>query len=172
MKSKLILINILRFVVLVLTQVFIFNKINLGGTVNPMIYPLFIILLPFETNKNLSLVYGFLLGLSIDLFSGSIGLHTSAAVFMTFIRPLAFSILKSNKAFENGILPGINDLGAVWFVSYTALLVLSHHLFFFFAEAFSFDEFWHTSAKLMLSTASSIVLIIFIDVLFKSQKQR
>ena len=169
MKNNYLFINIIRFIILVLAQVFIFNKVNLGGFANPMIYPLFIILLPFETNKNLSLLLAFFLGLSVDLFTGSIGLHTSATVFMAFIRPLAFSVISSNKVFESGIKPGINYLGITWFISYTAFLVFAHHIFFFIVESFSFDNIGHTIFKTLLSTVVSTVLIVVIDVLFKPQ---
>ncbi|MCK5845974.1 MAG: hypothetical protein KAG84_00930 [Bacteroidales bacterium] len=171
MTGKDLLITILRFVLLVLAQVFIFNKINFGGIANPMIYPLFIILLPFETNKNLSLFIAFMLGLSVDLFTGSIGLHTSASVFLAFVRPLAYSIVSSNKVYESGVKPGINNLGIRWFVTYSAFLVFSHHLFFFFVEAFSFDEIWHTLVKTTLSFFLSMFLIILLDVIFKPQKK-
>ena len=171
MMGKYTLLNIIRFISLVLVQVFIFNKINIGGIANPMIYPLFIILLPFETNKNLSLFIAFMLGLSIDLFTGSIGLHTSATVFIAFIRPLAYSLISSHKVFESGIKPGINDLGIIWFISYTSFLVFAHHLFFFLVEAFTFTELLHTFTKIVLSSILSIMSIIVIDVVFKPQKK-
>ena len=171
MIAKGMLLNIIRFISLVLVQVFIFNKINIGGFANPMIYPLFIILLPFETDKNLSLFIAFMLGLSIDLFTGSIGLHTSATVFMAFIRPLAYSLISSNRVFESGIKPGINDLGIMWFISYTSVLIFAHHLFFFFVEAFTFSEILHTFTKVVLSALLSIFSIIVIDVVFKPQKK-
>jgi len=171
MMGKGMLLNIIRFASLVLVQVFIFNKINIGGFANPMIYPLFIILLPFETNKNFSLFIAFMLGLSIDLFTGSIGLHTSATVFMAFIRPLAYSLISSNKVFESGIKPGINDLGLMWFISYTSALIFAHHIFFFLIEIFTFDEILHTFTKIVLSSLLSIFSIIVIDVVFKPQKK-
>ncbi len=171
MRGKELLVNILRFVFLVITQVFIFNKINLGGFVNPMVYPLFIILLPFETNKNFSLFIAFFLGLSIDLFSGSIGLHTSASLFMAFIRPLAYSIISSNKIFESGIKPGINSLGIAWFIKYTLFLVFAHHLFFFIIEIFSFTDFGNTLIKIITTTLLSTFIIFVLDVVFKPQKK-
>ena len=172
MLNKDFYINILRFVLLVLAQVFIFNKIIFGGYISPMIYPLFIILLPFETNKNFSLILAFMLGLSVDLFTGSIGLHTSATLFMTFVRPLAFSIISSNKVFENGIKPGINDLGLSWFISYTSFLVIAHHIYIFFIESFSFVEMGHTFIKAIISSLVSILLIVLLDVVFKPQKKK
>lgn len=168
MNTRIILINIVRFVALLFAQVFIFNKINLGGWLNPMIYPLFILLLPFETNKNFSLILAFIMGLSVDLFSGSLGLHTGAIVFMTYMRPLSLRVISSSKNYEKGIIPGVNDLGYLWFISYSLFLVFAHHLFFFFAESFSLSELGSTLLRIILSTLLSTLLIIIIDIMFKA----
>lgn len=172
MNARILAINLIRFIALLLAQVFIFNKINLGGWLNPMVYPLFILLLPFETNKNFSLILAFLLGISIDLFTGSIGLHTSALVFMAFMRPLSLRLISSSKNYETGIMPGINDLGYVWFISYTFSLIFLHHLFFFIAESLSFNDFAYTLLRIILSTLLSTTLIIIIDILFKPFPKR
>lgn len=172
MNTKIIIINVVRFVALLLAQVFIFNKINLGGWLNPMVYPLFILLLPFETNRNLSLILAFLMGISVDLFTGSLGLHTGALVFMTFTRPLSLRLISSSKNYETGIMPGVSDLGYVWFITYTLFLVFAHHLFFFLAESFSFREFGSTLLRIILSTLLSTSLIIIIDIMFKPIPKR
>ena len=62
-----ILKNIIRFVVLVFIQVAILNNIQISGFINPYMYVLFILLLPFETPNWILLVLSFFLGLSIDI---------------------------------------------------------------------------------------------------------
>ena len=170
MSSNNYIINVARFLLLILAQIFIFNKINLGGYVNPMIYPLFIILLPFETNKILSLFIAFFLGITVDLFTGSIGLHASATVFMAFMRPFAMQFISSKKEYEAGVKPGINDLGYKWFISFTFFLISAHHIFFFMIEAFSFYHFGQTILRILLSIMLSTIMILLLDVVFKSQK--
>ena len=167
MRIKVLALNILRFLVLLLLQTFIFNKINLGGYLNPMIYPLFILLLPFEISGGFLLSIAFIMGLSVDIFVGSIGLHAGATVFMAFLRPISLKFISSNREYETGISPGINDLGYLWFIKYTVFLVFSHHLFFFFMEAFSFSEFGATINRILLSTGLSVAIILFLDVMFK-----
>jgi hypothetical protein len=56
---NIILKNIIRFVVLVLIQVAILNNIQVSGFVNPYMYILFILLLPFEIPNWLLLVLSF-----------------------------------------------------------------------------------------------------------------
>ena len=59
--------NLIRFVVLVLIQVMILNNIQVSGFINPYMYVLFILLLPFETPNWLLLLLSFFLGLSVDV---------------------------------------------------------------------------------------------------------
>ena len=76
------------FVSLVLTQVLVLNHIQFSGFVNPYVFPLFILLLPFDTKGWVLLFSAFFLGLIIDLFNGTMGMQTFATVFMAFLRPL------------------------------------------------------------------------------------
>ncbi|MFZ4059415.1 MAG: rod shape-determining protein MreD, partial [Ferruginibacter sp.] len=70
--------NISRFFLLILLQVLVFNNMHLNGYINPYVYVLFILLLPFETPQWLLLISAFLLGFGVDLFSDTMGMHTAA----------------------------------------------------------------------------------------------
>ena len=78
--NNLIFKNITRFILLVLVQVIVLNKINFLGYINPYIYILFIILFPIKNNRVLFIFLGFLLGLTVDLFLDSGGVHAAACV--------------------------------------------------------------------------------------------
>ena len=80
--------NIIRFIILVLIQVLILNNINFLGYINPYIYVLFILLYPIHNNRLLFIFLSFLLGLSVDLFLDSGGVHAAASVLVAYIRPL------------------------------------------------------------------------------------
>ncbi len=169
--NKQLFINIVRFIILVLLQALIFNKINLGGYLNPYVYVMFILLLPFETPKWLLLISAFFLGLSVDMFSGTIGMHAAAATFMAFLRPSVTRIIRSKREYESGVLPGINDLGIVWFVSYSLLLVFLHHLIYFYLEVFRFSEFFPSLIRVIGSTLLTTAMIVLLDLLFKPEKR-
>ena len=94
--------NLLRFAVLVLVQVLILNNIQISGYLNPYVYVLFVLLLPFETPNWLLLVVAFLLGLSIDLFSQTPGIHAFATVFMAFFRPFILNVLSPRDGYGCG----------------------------------------------------------------------
>ena len=151
---------LVMFVILVLLQVLLLNNIQFSGYVNPYLYVLFILLLPFNTPKYLLLVLGFLLGFSIDIFSNTPGIHASATTFMAFLRPYTIEVISSRDNLEVTAPPRLKTMGTGWFLRYTVILVLAHHLFLFFIEVFTFTGFIHTLIRSLLSSVFTIVLIL------------
>lgn len=164
--------NILRFIVLVVLQVLIFSRINLSGYINPYIYILFILLLPFETPGWLLLVSAFLLGLVVDMFSGISGIHTMACVFIAFCRPGIIKYLSAGKERDAGSEPGIRDMGLYWVISYTLVLTTLHHLVYFYLETFRMSEFFTTLLRAVLSILLTTLLIVLSQLIFTKTTKR
>jgi hypothetical protein len=161
---RLFAINIIRFLVVILIQVLILNNIMLHGYLNPYFYIIFILLLPFETPRWLLLVAGFALGISVDLFAGTLGMHTAATVFIAFLRPWVLSLFAPRDGYEPDTSPSVHFYGLAWFVSYALVLTFLHHLVLFYIEVFHFQEFFSTFLRVFLSTlltASTIILSQF-----------
>ncbi len=152
--------NAWRFIILVLFQVLVLNNIQFSGFVNPFMYVLFILLLPFETPRWLLLVSGFLLGLSVDIFSNTLGLHASATLFMAFLRPYVLRVISPRDGYETGTFPRVFYYGIAWFLNYAIILVFAHHLFLFYLEVFRFSEFFRTLLRVILSSSFSILFIV------------
>jgi len=152
--------NIFRFIVLVLIQVLILNNIEFSGYINPFLYVLFILLLPFETPAWLLLVSGFVLGLTVDLFMNTPGLHAAATVLMAFVRPFVLRIFAPRDGYEPGTFPRIFYYGVSWFFKYSALLIVIHHFFLFYLEVFRFTDFFSTFSRVILSSVFSIILVV------------
>ena len=163
---------IINFILLVFLQVFIFNNIQFSGFINPYIYIIFILLLPFETPKWLILFLAFLLGLTVDLFTNTIGMHSSATVFMAFLRPYLLKVLAPRDGYEAETLPQLNYYGFGWFLRYASVLVIVHHLFLFYIEVFSFSNFFFTLLRVILSSIFSIFLIVISQYFFYSKNKR
>jgi len=157
---NIILKNAIRFIVLVLIQVAILNNIQVSGFLNPYMYVLFILLVPFETPNWLLLLLSFLLGFSVDIFSGTLGMHASACVFMGYIRPYVLNYLSLRDGYEIGTYPGISYYGFAWFFKYALVLVIAHHSFLFIIEAFSFSNFSETMVRIIFSSFFSLTLIV------------
>lgn len=148
-----------QFVLFVLLQVLILNNIQLGGTINPFLYILFILWLPIETNKALVMGIAFVLGLSIDVFTDTMGMHASACVFLAFARPFMLNILAPRDGYELNVSPTAGTLGWFWFIRYAAIGIFLHHFFLFFVEVFRFTEFFDTMGRVLASSVFSLLLI-------------
>lgn len=152
--------NILRLAFLVLLQVWVLNNIQFSGFVNPYIYVLFILLLPFETPNWLLLFIAFGLGLTVDMFSDTLGIHTSATVFMAFLRPFVLNSIAPRDGYEVGTFPRVHYYGFSWFFKYSTILVLAHHLFMFLVEVFKWSNLHLTIFRALLSAVFSVILIL------------
>lgn len=164
--------NIIRFILLVLVQVLIVKNLELGRFINPFLYILFIIILPFEIPKWLLLVSSFLLGLTIDMFYDTSGMHAAACVAMAYVRPGILKLFSPRDGYEIGTQPTIQYLGVPWFLSYSGILILLHHLVLFYIEIFRFSEFFSTFFRVILSSVFTMLLVVLSQYLFYSKKEQ
>jgi len=161
--------SIIRFVVLILAQALIFNHINFFGSVNPYPYILFILLFPVNNNRTLFIFLSFMLGLFMDLFSDSGGVHAAACVTIAFVRPpilkFAFGMIyeHQNIKFNN------TEFGNR--VIYFLIMIIIHHLILFSLEVFNISNILLVLKKTLFSSVFTLILCILISVLF-SKKQR
>lgn len=157
-----ILQNIFRFILLVLLQVLVLNNVQFLGYINPYLYILFILSLPVHTPRGFSLILAFALGLTIDTFSNTMGMHAFAAVLIAFLRN---GVIKLFTSLEDGNnpTPSFYTFGVSAYVKYVVLMVFIHHSALFFLEAFSFSNFWFSLAKIILSSIVTILLIMGIQ---------
>ena len=164
--------NIIRFILLVGVQVLIINNIELGRFINPFLYVLFIIILPFETPKWLVLLSAFIIGITIDMFTDTGGMHASACVFMGYIRPGILKLFSPRDGYEFGTQPTVQYLGIPWFLSYAGILILAHHLILFYVEIFRFSEFFSTFFRVIISSLFTLLLVIVTQYLFYRKKNQ
>lgn len=151
-------------IVLLLLQFFVFNKINFEGYVNPFVYLMFILVLPFSLKNWQLLLIGFLIGLVVDMFMNTLGLHAAATLVVAFVRPVLITSVANKADFPRFRAPGI-PFGFGWFIRYVVLLVLVHNTVLFFMEAFTFHHFGLTLIRIILSSIFTTFFILLLEVL-------
>lgn len=162
----------LIFILIVLIQGLVVNDIQINEYFNPMVYPIMIMMLPFELGAIATMAVALLLGICVDTFSNTFGLHTSAALFIGYLRPVVMRYIKPNEGYDNTLLPIIQDMGVQWYLLYSAIIIFSHHLWFFSFEILRFDLILLILAKTFCSLFISIGLIILFQYIFyKSSKK-
>lgn len=150
--------NIFRFLLLVIVQVLFLNNLQFSYC-TPYIYILFILSLPVACPRWLDLIAGFVLGLTIDMFSNTLGMHTFACVLIAYLRYFTIKLFISE---ENRItnIPSFHSFGVMPYVKYVVLLTVAHHTVLLALEAMTFVNWWITLLRIIISSAVSIAIII------------
>jgi len=162
--------NISLWVLVLTLQILVFNSLNISGYINPYIYPLLIILLPFDIAGWILLLSAAILGLFIDLFTGTLGVHLFSLVLMAGIRPLVTNFLSLGK-FDQDSSINIKQHGLIVTLVYLSILFFVHHFSYFVIESFSYNGFGRTLLRVFTSTFFSILLSLILLLFFNNSKK-
>ena len=150
---------LLMFVILVLIQVMLLNQVQFSGYLNPYIYVLFVMLMPLNSPKYIQLIMAFILGLIIDIFSNTLGIHSFATVLIAYLRPVIISSISLRDENKNDY-PGLKQNKFLWFLYYSSIMVIIHHFTLFFLEIFSFHNFFLTLLRVFVSSFVTVFIIV------------
>lgn len=172
---------IVNFILIMAVQVFVLNDIVLKSSLTlvgipafiPLIYPLVLLLLPVNTNPWLTMFLGFVVGLTMDMFCNTPGMHAAACVLLGFIRPSLLNLFFQQSIKELGdTVPTLFRMGLRSFLLYVAMAILIHHLFFYIIQIWSFKNFFYILFKTLLSGLLSVLLILLSQLLFAKREIR
>lgn len=174
MTGRYIFPNVIRFILVLLLQVFILNNINLFGWAAPMVYPFLIILLPIGVPVSIVLLSAFFAGYTVDFWSNGGAIHAASLVGMAFLRKPLLRQLMPQSGYEKDELPTFVNQGIGWFFIYSGILLGCHHLFYFILEAYTFHNFGITLIRVILSGVVSLILywMVSLSALPSRKKQR
>ena len=169
MTSNRYFINALRFALLVMVQVLVFNRLNFFGFINPMVYILFLYWYPIKENRAVFISIGFLLGLVIDIFSDTLALHAASTVTIAYLRPtimrFVFGINYEFQSFK------LSNTTRVQQITFLALLIVAHHVIFFTLEIFSLANLLVILKKVIFTGIGTLILCLLFSSLFSVQKE-
>lgn len=162
-------VSMLRFVLLIIVQILIFNKLNFFGFINPLIYILFIYWYPIKENRTTFLIVSFLLGLCVDIFSDTLAINAAATVTIAYFRPVLMRfVFGVNYEFQSFKL---NSSTKAQQFTFLALLIVIHHLTYFILEIFSFSNSLLILQKTLVIGLSTLILSLLFISLFSTKKE-
>ena len=164
-----LLVNIFRFIILLTIQVVIFNNMNFLGYISPFPYILYIILYPVNSNRTGLIFSSFLLGLMMDMFCNSGGIHATACVILAYYRPYIFKF-SFGLSYEYQTIK-LNDSLTPERFSFILVSVVLHHIVLFVLEAFQFKFIWDILLRTLFSSIFTIITSIIIIYLIKPNKR-
>jgi len=157
------------FAATALLQIFFFDNLTISIYLCPLVYVVFVLLLPLELPPAVVLLGGLASGLAMDWTMGTVGINTAATVLVAFLRPYVLHMLcRRDDAREEGV-PSVERLGKAVFLNYLAVLVLIHHAAFFAMEALSGQYALQTILRTIVSGLVTIGFCWLIARLFISK---
>lgn len=150
---------IIQFIVVVLLQVLLFNNMDYFYLVSPYIYIIFLLDLPLNIKTPSLMFIAFLLGLTVDFFSGTMGLHTAACTAIGFVRAGYLKMLFSNLEFKFQ-QPSVIQFETSGYLKYAVGMVSLHHIILFMLEALSFNNFGFLLLRIIINIALSLLIIM------------
>ncbi|MDR1225650.1 MAG: rod shape-determining protein MreD [Prevotellaceae bacterium] len=162
--------------VLVISQILLFNNLQLRGMLNsfvaPSIYALFILTMPINTSRVNLLLSAFAIGIAVDGLSGTLGINAAACVLIAYLRPTTLRLLFVREERDKSVQPSIYTLGVLNFFYYTLLTTFIFHLALFFLEVFTFYEAYLTVVRAILSAIAATTAMMAIEFIFVRKNNR
>ena len=170
-----ILINAFRFFLMLFVQVLVLDQLEISGPINgyfnAYLYILFILMLPINTEKFLFLTLCFLMGFTVDLFNGTLGMHASACLVIGFIRPAFLNVIAPREGYEATLRLTMQGMGGSNFLVYAGVLTFVHHFTLLLIEAFNFLNFFDLLLRAVTCSAFTMVLIVMSQVLMQRNRE-
>ncbi|MEX2591442.1 MAG: rod shape-determining protein MreD [Anditalea sp.] len=171
MNSKIIISSITGFFVYFLVQVFVLKNLVIFDMAFCFLYVFYILLLPIETKTIPLMLISFILGISIDIFYDSLGMHTASMVALAFARNAWIRIIIPTGGYDENVQPSILNMGIGWFFTYSLPLILLHHVIFFYIDYLGTDLYLPMVNRILSSASFVWILGIMVQMLFYKRKR-
>lgn len=148
-----------RYFLVMLLQVLLFDQLQLLGVCHPYIYILCLLMMPITLPHSADMIIGAVVGLIMDIFCNSLGVHTASCIFIMFIRPYLIGAIVNDKDRLNEQIT-LRTLGMELLLKYVVILVLAHHLMVFLLAAWSWSHIGFVAVETIVSSLITISIII------------
>lgn len=148
-----------RYIVVMLLQVLLFDQLQLWGVCHPYIYVLCLLMMPITLPHSMDMMIGAAVGLMMDVFCNSLGIHMAACVLLMLIRPYLLGVIVNDKDRLNEQI-NLRTIGWEALIRYTVILVLVHHLTVFSLAAWNWNYIGFVLIETAVSSAVTILVVL------------
>jgi rod shape-determining protein MreD len=140
-------------------QVLLFNQLQLWGACHPYIYILCLLMMPITLSHSADMLIGAAVGLVMDVFCNSLGVHMASCILVMFIRPYLLGAVVNDRDRLNEQIC-LRTLGWEAFIKYMVILVVIHHLTVFMLAAWSISHIIFVLVETLVSGFITCILIL------------
>jgi hypothetical protein len=159
------------FIIYLFVQILVLKNLVLFGAAFCFLYILYLFLLPIETKTIPTLLIAFGMGLAVDLFYDTLGIHTASLLTIAFIRKPWIKILTPTGGYDEDLQPSLLNMGFGWFATYSLPLLIIFNSLFFFIESIGTDLFIPVVQKIIASVIFIFVMSIIVQLLFYRRRR-
>lgn len=164
---------VLQFIVLILLQVLVVDQISFGYAsefIIPSVYFLFVLMLPLTISNGALMFLAFSIGMMVDVFKSTPGMHASAMVVLGYSRPYLLKLIEPREGFDILKSPSIYSMRKNIYLVFVSLAAIVFHLWYFTIEVMRFSDFHVILLKTLFSSIISVLLIILTQYLTVKRK--
>ena len=148
-----------RYIVVMLLQVLLFDQLQLLGVCHPYIYVLCLLMMPITLPHSADMIIGAAVGIVMDIFCNSLGVHMAACILLMFLRPYILGTIVSDKDRLNEQI-NLRTIGMEALVKYVGILVVIHHLTVFMLAAWSWSHIGFVLIETVVSSFITGLIVI------------
>jgi len=148
-----------RYIVVMLLQVLLFDQLQLLGVCHPYIYVLCLLMMPITLPHSADMIIGAAVGIVMDIFCNSLGVHMAACILLMFLRPYILGTIVSDKDRLNEQI-NLRAIGMEALIKYVVILVVIHHLTVFMLAAWSWSHIGFVLIETVVSSFITGLIVI------------
>ena len=169
--TKTVIQFIALFLALLVLQL-VCNKIVLFNVAMPVVFIYLIMRLPVNLHGGWVLTIAFFTGLIMDIFNNTPGMNSLACTIMAASRRPVFNLFVSRENDMSIPIPSVDSMGVGDYFKYMATLTTLYCLLIFLIQAFTLHNFLLTLARIVGSSALSIIIIFGLDTLVSTRREK
>lgn len=151
------------YILIIFFQVILFDNIQITGYLNIIIYPLFLILLPFNINRVALLLLAAALGITADTINYSYGVYSIIFIFLGYTRPFLLRLFVKSDLADSPAMPVSGVMGTSSYLQFLLLIMFLTFVSVTFLERLTLDYLWIAMLKIIISTLVSSIFVYFLQ---------
>lgn len=171
MNFRNLITHVFLVICLCLVQILLLKNLALFGVAFCFIYLLAILSFPITMRSFPLILISFCLGLLIDVFYDTLGLHAAAVTLVAFLRPFWLKAIGPNGGYDDTVNPTLPEMGIGWYISYSLPLVFVFSLAFFIADQWGTGGLFGVLNKSFFSSIFTVILAIIVQLLFFKRRR-
>ena len=148
-----------RLLLIFVLQVLLFDHLHIGSWGIVMMYILFLINLPIRIPRWAEMLIGLLVGIMMDVWHSSLGIHIAACVALSFLRPLLLNnAIQDIERIKDNI--SVQTIGRIEYTKCAVILTVLHHFIVFSLETWNIQFWWIVILQTLISSAMTLCVIL------------